>query len=68
MPYVGSQARGLIGATTAGLTTATSTQDPSCVYNLHSSSWQCRNLNPLSKDRDPTHVLMDTVGFVTTEP
>ena len=28
---------------------ATATQDPSCVYDLHGSSWQCRILNPLSK-------------------
>ena len=39
-------------------TTATATQDLSCVCNLHHSSWQCRILNPLSKARDPTRNLM----------
>ena len=40
--------------------TATATWDPSCVCDLHHSSWQCRILNPLSKARDQTHILMDT--------
>ena len=38
---------------------ATAAQDPSCVCDLHQSSWQCRILNPLSGARDQTHVLMD---------
>ena len=37
-------------------TTATATQDPS----LHHCSQQCQILNPLSKARDRTQVLMDT--------
>jgi len=41
-------------------TTATAMQDLSCVCNLHHSSWQCWSLNPLSKARDWTCVLMDT--------
>ena len=49
-------------------TTATATRDPSFVCNLYHSSWQCGILYSLSKARDWTHVLMDTVGFVTTEP
>ena len=28
--------------------------------NLHCSSWQYRILNPLSKARDQTHILVDT--------
>jgi len=40
-------------------TTATATQDPSHVCDLHHSSQQCQILNPLSKARDPTCVLMD---------
>ena len=32
-------------------TTATATQDPRCVCNLHHSSRQCQILNPLSKAR-----------------
>ena len=41
-------------------TTATGTQDLRLVYYLHDSSRQRRILNPLSKARDQTHVLMDT--------
>ena len=37
-------------------TTATARLDPICVCN----SWQRWILNPLSKARDQTHVLMDT--------
>ena len=33
-------------------TTATATQDPSCIYSLHHSTWQCWILNPLSEARD----------------
>ena len=40
--------------------TATATQDPSHVCDLHHSSWQCQILNPLSEARDHTHTLMDT--------
>ena len=40
-------------------TTATATQDLSCIFDLHHKSWQCRILNPLSKARDQTCVLMD---------
>ena len=40
--------------------TATATQDPSQVCNLHHSSQQHRILIPLSKDRDQTRILMDT--------
>ena len=32
--------------------------DPSCVYDLHHSSWQHRILNPLSQARDQTRNLM----------
>ena len=40
--------------------TATAMGDPSCVCDLHRSSWQCQILNPLSKARDRTHILLDT--------
>ena len=40
--------------------TATATPDLSRVCDLHHSSWQRRILNPRSKARDPTCVLMDT--------
>ena len=39
--------------------TATAMSDPSHICNLYHSSRQCWILNPLSKARDPTHVLMD---------
>ena len=46
-------------------TTATAVQDPSHVFDLHHSSGQGWILNPLSKARDQTHVLMNTdwVGY-----
>ena len=34
--------------------------DQSCICNLHNGSWQHQILNPLSKARDQTCVLMDT--------
>ena len=43
-------------------TTATVTQDLSHIYELHHSSWQHGILNPLSKARDWTQILMDTSG------
>ena len=41
-------------------TTATATQDPSLVCNLHHSSRKCRILNPLSKAGDRTCNIMVT--------
>ena len=41
-------------------TTATATQDPSHIWDLHCSLWQCGILNLLCETRDGTHVLMDT--------
>ena len=38
--------------------TATATSDPSCIFHLHHSSWQCQILNPLLEARDRTHNLM----------
>ena len=61
--YGGSQARGLIGG--AGLhhshsNADTATPDPSCICDLHCSSWQQWILNPLNEARDWTRILMDT--------
>ena len=39
--------------------TATARQGPSCVCDLRDSSQQRQILNPLSKARDPTCVLVD---------
>ena len=58
--YRAFQARGGIRAAAASLATATAMQDPSHICDLHHSSWQCWILNPLSKVRDQTHVLMVT--------
>ena len=41
-------------------TTATAMPDPSHVRGLHDSSGQCQILNPLSRARDRTCILMDT--------
>ena len=41
-------------------TTATATPDPSCVRNLHHTSWQSWTLNLLSKTRDQIHILTET--------
>ena len=40
--------------------TATAMPYPSCICNLHHSSWQCLILNPLNESGDQTHILMDT--------
>ena len=58
--YGGTQARGPIRAAAAAYTTATAARDWSRVFNLHHSSQQHWILNPLSKTRDQTHVLIDT--------
>ena len=39
-------------------TTATATPDPSLICSLHHSLWQCWILNPMSKARDRTRILM----------
>ena len=41
-------------------TTATATWDPSCICDLHHSLQQWRILNPLSRVRNRTLILMDT--------
>ena len=38
---------------------ATAKPDPNRLCDMHHNSWQCQILNPLSKDRDWTLVLMD---------
>ena len=54
VPRLGVQSKLLLPA----YTRATATPDPSCVFNPHHSSRQCRILNPLSEARDRTHNLM----------
>ena len=58
LAYGGSQARGLIGTTAAGLHHSQAAQDPSHVCDLHHSLWQCWIHNPLSEARNWTHNLM----------
>ena len=41
-------------------TRATATPDPSCICDLDHSSWQHWILNPLSKAKERTRILMDT--------
>ena len=62
MAYGGFQARDQIRAVAAGLrhSHATATPDPCCVCNLYHSSQQHWILNPMSKARDRTYVVMDT--------
>ena len=43
-------------------TTATAMQDPNRIHDLHQIP------NPLSKARDQTFILMDTIGFIFTAP
>ena len=43
--------------------TAIATQHLSHIYNPYHRSWQCRILNPLSKARDQTLILMDASQF-----
>ena len=62
--YESSQARNLRLGVKAELqlpayTTATATLDPSLVHDPHHRLRQCRIINPLSKARDQTHILMD---------
>ena len=55
----------LLAHTTAA---ATPTWDPSLVCYLHYSSEQHWILKPLSEARDGTRILMNTGGFIITEP
>ena len=52
--YGGSQARGPVRATAAGLHHSHSKSDLSCICNPHHSTWHWQILNPLSKARVQT--------------
>ena len=58
--YVSSQARAESELQLLAYATATEMPDLSHVCNPHCSSWQCQILNPLSRARDGTHIVMDT--------
>ena len=49
-------------------TTATATQDPSHICNLHRSSLQHWIPDPLSEARDRTHIHMILVRFISPAP
>ena len=42
--------------------TAMAMPDLSCIFDLHRSLQQYEILNPLSKARDQTHILIETSG------
>ena len=68
MAYGSSKSRGAVGAAAAGHITATAMLwDLSHVCDLHHSSRQHWILNPLSKAKNQTQVLVDTsqIRFVT---
>ena len=48
--------------------TATAMQNPSCICDLHNSSWQHWILNPLSRARDHTCILVDTMSHNGKSP
>ena len=48
--------------------TATATQDPSCIRDIHHSSLQRQILNPLSEARDQTCSPWILVRLITIEP
>ena len=43
-----------------GYTTAIAMQDPSHIFNLYHSSWQCWLPDPMTEARNWTHILMDS--------
>ena len=59
VPRLGVQLELQLPAYATATATATATWDLSCIYNLHHSSQQRQDLNPLSEARDRTCVLMD---------
>ena len=48
--------------------TVTATTDPSCIFDLHHSSWPRQILSPLRKARDQTLILMNPSQVVSIEP
>ena len=60
MAYGSSQVTGQIRAVAAGLHQSHSNARGSLVLNLHHSLGQLWIINPLSRARDQTHMLMDT--------
>ena len=57
-----------MGPVLLAYTTATATQDPSRICDLHHSSQQWWILNPLREAGDRTCILMDTSQIRSTKP
>ena len=67
--YGSSQARGHIRAAAEACATAMAIPDPSHICDLCHILRQHQILNPLSKARDQTHILMETtLGPPSAEP
>ena len=62
MAYESFQARGQIGTAAETYAAATATLDPSCIFDLRCSLWQCWILNSLIEARDGTLTLTDTMS------
>ena len=60
MAYGGSHTKVQLELQLLAHTTAKATPALSHICNLHHSSWQCWILNPLSKARDQTRILVNT--------
>ena len=59
--YGNSQAKGWIGAATEAYATAMATPDSRHIFDLRHTLWQCQVFNPMSRARDFTHILTETV-------
>ena len=59
MVYGGSQARGPMELELHLLAYIIAMWDLSSICDLHHHLWQCHILNPMSKARNGTHILMD---------
>ena len=66
--YGGYQTRGRIGAVATDYTTATVMRDPSCIWDLHHSSWQCWILKFTGRGRGLNLCSWILVRFVSAEP
>ena len=58
--YGSSQARIKSELQLPAYATATAMWDPSHICDLYHRSWQCQILDPLSKAKDQTRILIDT--------
>ena len=66
--YGSSQARDQIGAAAAGLHHSHSNAGSESCLRPTTAHGNTRSLTQMSKARNPTHILMDLVGFIPTKP